>query len=481
MFKEKKSFLPFAIFSSIIATFFLFQFAFAYTCPNYLFSTDLRKGDTSNDVKVIQEILNLDKRTLVASVGPGSPGKETLVFGVATREALKRFQALFIEYIGVADGKFTSRTRTSMNAVCKGPFFTGSSTSPYDIEDKKDEAPLVVAVAGPTTADINTPFRAFIGGNVAIKSPALTGLIISNATAGDVRKTSSTTYSFLVTPNKDANDDISLQFEAESIESVKGQKNVNASNEWIVKLTGTVASDSDETDPLANIDIPNIDIPLPPGTDCSQVTSVDISDYNNPCYGKSPMSNNGSNLTNGDQGGGGGGGFDPSQIMQMLSGMLGQLGKGGGGGDKGGGDEKGDKEDVGDEKEDPSKKGGAGDAGKGKEGGDDQGGMGSVPAPCACVKAHKTIHLAPYGGLGVPGYYEMSANPGAGFYTGKTIPGPQTCGEKLYTSVIKCQAGCDGQCTGTCCNLYKNILGEDVIGKIPPAPTFKWEGPAGGG
>lgn len=88
-------------------------------CP-YTFSRDLKEGDTGKDVYVLQEILNSDKRTTIAVSGVGSPGKESTMFGKGTREALKRFQALFIEFIGVSDGKFNKNTITIAQAICNG-------------------------------------------------------------------------------------------------------------------------------------------------------------------------------------------------------------------------------------------------------------------------------------------------------------------------------------------------------------------------
>jgi hypothetical protein len=127
-----KNNLFFVLLFSFFAIIFSYNFAFAYICPDYVFNKDLQYGDTYEDVVAIQEILNLDSRTVVALSGPGSKGQETGFFGKATRSSLKRFQALFIEYIGLADGKFNAKTRVSMNAVCKGPFFTNGTGNVFD-------------------------------------------------------------------------------------------------------------------------------------------------------------------------------------------------------------------------------------------------------------------------------------------------------------------------------------------------------------
>ena len=56
------------------------------------FVRDLRLGATGVDVQALQQLLNRDTATLVASFGPGSPGQESQYFGPATRSAVIRFQ-----------------------------------------------------------------------------------------------------------------------------------------------------------------------------------------------------------------------------------------------------------------------------------------------------------------------------------------------------------------------------------------------------
>lgn len=395
-----------------------------------MFSTDLQKGATNADVKVMQEILNLDKRTLVAYSGPGSKGAETNYFGVGTREALKRFQALFIEYVGIANGKFGPRTRTTMNAVCKGAFFTGQSGSVYQTAtttSSGDKIAPIVAVAGPNTASISEVFRAYIGGNEAILAPNMAGLIIANATAGDLRKVSSTTYSFAITPNQDARGPITIQFEADSLSDLAGNKNSEATNEWQVALTNLNpdASTTPITIPDIPFAMPDIDIPVA-SKDCSTVTSVDVNDFTNPCYGKVPTTYA---STGGDSGGGGGGGGGMEKIMKMLEGLMkGLTGAKGGGGTDGG-----------------------------KEGGKSAGACSGIP----------TTFLT--GSLGaIVGRYDTSANMGGGFFQsngGIDPPGP-IYGFKLFGSAKACRAGCPGTCLGACCKPESDMTGLPVMGKV---------------
>lgn len=415
---------------AIFSFFYMFNNAFAYTCPNYMFSTDLAKGATSQDVRVIQEILNLDKRTVVATTGVGSPGHETSYFGVGTREALKRFQALFIEYIGIANGKFGPKTRTTMNAVCKGPFFTGKSKNVYDTESStKDTIPPVVAVAGPESNPFDQPFRVFVGSNEALKTPDLSGLIIENATAGDIRKVSSTTFSFLVTPNADISGPISLQFEADTLSDLAGNKNEKATNEWVVKIIGAPTT---ATDTLILPDIPTFDIPVPTATnDCSSVASVDASDYTNPCYGKVPtrFSNqvdpNASQDQQQQQ--------KDNQMMQMLSGLLQGL------------------------------------LGKALGGAKDFGGKETGAGACVCAPA-PTKHISAL--KGPSGAYISTGISGGGDFTGKYGPPPPICGQMIFQTMKQCTSACPGPCVpggaGVCCNPNTDSTMFPVVGTMLP-------------
>ena len=60
---------------------------------------NLKPGDSGADVKKLQELLNKDPNTQVASSGPGSPGQETNFFGAKTAVALSKFQEKFKEVI----------------------------------------------------------------------------------------------------------------------------------------------------------------------------------------------------------------------------------------------------------------------------------------------------------------------------------------------------------------------------------------------
>lgn len=64
----------------------------------FKFTKNLQIGDVDPEVKLLQEFLN-SKGFLVSESGPGSPGKETELFGAGTKSALIKFQEANADYI----------------------------------------------------------------------------------------------------------------------------------------------------------------------------------------------------------------------------------------------------------------------------------------------------------------------------------------------------------------------------------------------
>lgn len=60
-----------------------------------VFNSTLSRGSENSDVKRLQQLLNSDPDTRIASSGIGSPGNETDFFGTATENAVKKFQAKY--------------------------------------------------------------------------------------------------------------------------------------------------------------------------------------------------------------------------------------------------------------------------------------------------------------------------------------------------------------------------------------------------
>ena len=88
----------------------VFETSSALTVP----SGDLSFGARGEDVRTLQKLLN-EKGFTVASGGPGSPGKETVTFGPATRSALIRFQKE--RGIAPAVGYYGPITRASFQSI----------------------------------------------------------------------------------------------------------------------------------------------------------------------------------------------------------------------------------------------------------------------------------------------------------------------------------------------------------------------------
>ncbi|GMU74065.1 MAG: hypothetical protein AMXMBFR44_2640 [Candidatus Campbellbacteria bacterium] len=72
-----------------IAVFLFFAPLFVFAAT---FSRDLSLGDSGQDVLELQRLLNEDERTQIAALGPGSPGNETMYFGLLTADAVRRYQ-----------------------------------------------------------------------------------------------------------------------------------------------------------------------------------------------------------------------------------------------------------------------------------------------------------------------------------------------------------------------------------------------------
>ena len=106
---------------------------------SYGFTRDLSLWSQGQDVLMLQTFLN-DHGFVISPAGPGSPGYETMLFGYATFNALKRYQR---SQALPATGYFGPLTRTSVKnlvvrylnpAHLKGKFFENARKSWYSTE-----------------------------------------------------------------------------------------------------------------------------------------------------------------------------------------------------------------------------------------------------------------------------------------------------------------------------------------------------------
>ncbi len=89
---------------------------------SYIFTKDLKAGDTGKDVTELQKVLNQCPATQVAKTGSGSPGKEGTLYGPTTTQAVTKFQELFADellkprYLTKGNGQFDEITRKKITA-----------------------------------------------------------------------------------------------------------------------------------------------------------------------------------------------------------------------------------------------------------------------------------------------------------------------------------------------------------------------------
>jgi hypothetical protein len=231
----------------------------ALSCP-YAFERDLYTGSVGEDVKLLQVILNSDNRTLISYEGPGSRGQETTSFGGATKEAVKRFQALFIEYVGIANGRFGPRTRTVMNAICNGDYSISGSSAYKNVQTTATNAnsndkvlPRISLAANLNAVNRGDYFKIIFNSSEEIQALTPENIIVDGGTVREIRKLAKTSYAVYITTNEDARQTI-VQVEADSVSDLAGNKNEYASNEIFVKiLVPTTATASTTTSDINSL------------------------------------------------------------------------------------------------------------------------------------------------------------------------------------------------------------------------------------
>jgi hypothetical protein len=180
--------------------------------------------------------------SVVALDGAGSPGKETGYFGEATRKALKKFQALFIEYIGVADGALNQKTRVVLQAICE----KNRTKKEQNIAalQKLPATTFVPSVSGNLQISLQKNVSSVVpGGEFKISLTANSDLnqitpesvIVDGGSLKDIRKISKREFSLVVRAEENSKL-VSVQVEADAIKDASGLTNKNASNEILVNV-----------------------------------------------------------------------------------------------------------------------------------------------------------------------------------------------------------------------------------------------------
>lgn len=112
-------------------------------CP-YTWTRDLNVGATGADVMKLQQSLNADADTRVASEGAGSVGMETEFYGPATAAAVSKFQVKYrADILSPANlvnptGYFGPSSRAKMNSICTSAPVVDTDDDATD-EDEEDE------------------------------------------------------------------------------------------------------------------------------------------------------------------------------------------------------------------------------------------------------------------------------------------------------------------------------------------------------
>jgi peptidoglycan hydrolase-like protein with peptidoglycan-binding domain len=136
-------------------------FAFAQVTPDCgVLSRNLKLGMSGGDVFVLQQLLNKNSATRVATSDAGSPGMETSYFGLKTMAAVVRFQNLYatevLAPVGLSQGTgfVGAYTRQKLTTLCV--VVPAASVVPVSLPTATTAAPAPSVVAAATLPTLAT-------------------------------------------------------------------------------------------------------------------------------------------------------------------------------------------------------------------------------------------------------------------------------------------------------------------------------------
>ncbi len=143
---------------SITIVLLVFSFgacAYAQTSALNTFTLSLSLGSRDTQVITLQQALNRDSATRIASIGPGSPGNETNYFGSLTKSAVIRFQEKYANEVLVPAGLVQGSgyvgfyTRTKLNGLSESKV-SARGVSPLDVPPATTPSSSTSIVTPPT-------------------------------------------------------------------------------------------------------------------------------------------------------------------------------------------------------------------------------------------------------------------------------------------------------------------------------------------
>lgn len=134
---------------------FLLLTASTHAAESFIFKNDLKLGQTHTDVLSLQKYLN-NTTVPVALKGAGSKGKETIVFGPATKASLIKFQAQnqinpALGYFGPVTRNFINKKLVAPASIIKPVTTFIASNTPVTIVAPKTEETNAYSVSGNIT------------------------------------------------------------------------------------------------------------------------------------------------------------------------------------------------------------------------------------------------------------------------------------------------------------------------------------------